>query len=251
MYAMCEAIGQKLGRATPQINVQQVNLGEGENLPQASQVRYDEVWLCGHSRFVEANGSIRKISARHLGGFPIEDVAKFVKDCVTRGREKIRLICCESAQQQRYKPTDVGQPPDGLSGVLGHELLQTLNNRRFLDLFDSGIDAKASHLEGLIVAIANLWREEKNADQPAFEICGLWGAGDITDDNEPITSFLQDGGSLEAQKKMNDSGVKDLARKKFASTFENAHCNNKGLPDFFGFRITRNFLVQWVPKKKG
>jgi hypothetical protein len=183
-----------------------------------------------------------------LGGFPIEDIAVFVKACIQRGaNKKFRLICCESAQQQRYIPQSVGQPPEGFAGVLGNELLQPMGSPKFLDQLNSGIDARASHLEGLIVALANLWRTGKKSEQPPFEICGLWGAGDITDDDEPITSFLQDGGSLEAVKKMNDSKVSAPQQKKYADLFKNAHCTNKGLPDFFGFKIKQNFLTRWTP----
>ncbi len=205
MHNMSKAIAKKLVQVN--IQVQETNSGS-QDLPNPSSLTYDNVWFCGHSRFVEANRSVRKIGERNLGGFPIKDIAAFTKACVIRGKDKIRLICCESAQQQRYKPKSVGQPAEGLSRVLGNELLQTLNNLRFLDEFNSDVDARASHLEGLIVAMANLWREEKKAEQPAFEICGLWGAGDITDDTVPITSFLQDMGSLEAQGKMNDPDVK-------------------------------------------
>jgi hypothetical protein len=247
MHNMCKAIAKKLIQVN--VQVQETN-SDSQELPNPSSLTYDNVWFCGHSRFVEANRSVRKIGERNLGGFPVKDIAAFTKACVIRGKNKIRLICCESAQQQRYKPKSVGQPAEGLSRVLGNELLQTLNNLRFLDEFNSDVDARASHLEGLIVAMANLWREEKKAEQPAFEICGLWGAGDITDDTVPITSFLQDMGSLAAQGKMNDPDVKAPQQKKFTEVFNEAHCKNKGLPDFFGFRITRNFLVKWIPTRR-
>jgi hypothetical protein len=244
MHDMCEAIGSKLTQA--HIQVQQANLDDGKNLPAANGVTYNQVWFCGHSRFVEANRSIRKSDARTLGGFAIKDIAEFVKTCVIRGKNKIRLICCESAQQQRYAPPKIGDPPDDVSGVLGHELVQTLTNPRLLDQFNTDLDARVSHLEGLILAMAELWRAGKS-DQPQFEISGLWGAGDITDDDVPITSFLQDMGSLEAQAKMDDDNVKELQLKRYAEVFENAHCTKKGLPDFFGYRIVQDLLRTWVP----
>ncbi|MBV9392171.1 MAG: hypothetical protein JOY96_09795, partial [Verrucomicrobia bacterium] len=95
--------------------------------------------------------------------------------------------------------------------------MQNVSNPRLLDQFDTTIDAQVSHLEGLILAMAELWLNQKNSNQPEFEICGLWGAGDITDDDVPITSFLQDLGSLEAQKKMTDPRVKPLQQKTFAA----------------------------------
>ena len=244
MCQMCKAIAEKLRRA--QVQVQETNSNDGENLPEASRVTYDQVWFCGHSRFVEANMSIRKSNTRNLGGFSVEDIAKFVKDCVTRAKNKIRLICCESAQQQRYKPKNVGNPPAGLAGVLGNELLVSLINPKHLRHFSRKLDARVSHLEELILAMAELWGNQKNANQPAFDICGLWGAGDITDDDVPISSFLQDMGSLEAQSKMNDQKLRGPQRETFANVFKKAHCANKELPDFFGYSIGRNVLVEWV-----
>jgi hypothetical protein len=211
MDEMCKAIVKKL--RDEHIEVQETNSGS-KDLPNPNSVTYDEVWFCGHSRFVEANRSVRKIGKRDLGGFPIEEIAIFVKSCVMRGDDrKFRLICCESAQQQRYIPRSVGQPPEGFARVLGNELLQPMGSPKFLNQFNSDIDARTSHLEGLIVALANLWREGKKSEQPPFEICGLWGAGDITSDDKPITGFLQDGGSLEAQEKMNDSKVNAMQKK--------------------------------------
>jgi hypothetical protein len=243
MHKMCKAIAKKLIHAG--IQVQEAN-SESKDLPNDNSVTYDNVWFCGHSRFVEANSSIRKNDARTLGGFPIADIAKFIKACLIRGKDNFRLICCESAQQQRYRPTKSGAPPDGLAGVLGNELLQTVTNLKLLNYFTTNVHARVSHLEGLISAMALLWQEDKKTNQPAFDICGLWGAGDITDDNVPITSFLQDNGSLEAQAKMNDSKVKPLQQKLFETTFNNAHCSNNRLPDFFGYKISRNFLVDWA-----
>ncbi|HYY26742.1 MAG TPA: hypothetical protein VE860_02300 [Chthoniobacterales bacterium] len=248
MYNMCKAIHKKLTNARIQVGPTPTDFGDGNSLPNASSVTYDEVWFCGHSRFVEADRSIRKSDARNLGGFPVKDIAEFVKDCVTRGTgKKFRLICCESAQQQRYKPNNVGGAPAGLDRVLGNEVLESLTNpTKDLRHFSRKVDARVSHLEGLILAMAELWGGGKNAKQPAFEICGLWGAGDITDNNVPISSFLQDDGSLEAQEKMNDPSVKSLQRNTFAATFNNAHCASKGLPDFFGYRIRKDLLVEWV-----
>ena len=246
MHRMCAAIADKLIRS--RVQVQQTNPGS-KDLPEANTVEYDEVWFCGHSRFVEANASIRKVSGRTLGGFPIKDIAQFVKSWVARGRNRIRLICCESAQEQRYKPPQVGEPPEGLSNVLGNVYLVDATYT-VLDDFRTRIDAKVSHLEELILVMAQLWRAEKNANQPGFDICGLWGAGDITGDDVPISSFLQDMGSLEAQAKMNDSTVKGLQRETYQKTFENAHCTNKGLPDFFGYSIGDNFLVDWSRRQR-
>lgn len=245
MDGMYRAILKKL--QDEHIEVQETNT-DLKNLPNPTAVTHNEIWFCGHSRFVEANRSVRSIGKRNLGGFPIEEIAVFVKACIVRGsNRKFRLICCESAQQQRYIPQSVGQSPDGFARVLGNELLQPMGSPKFLDQLNSGIDARASHLEGLIVALANLWRTGKKSEQPAFEISGLWGAGDITDDDKPITSFLQDGGSLEAVAKMDDSKVGSAQQKKFAELFKNAHCTNKGLPDFFGFKIKKNFLTRWTP----
>jgi hypothetical protein len=245
MDRMYKAILKKL--QDEHIEVEETNTGL-KNLPNPAAVIQDEVWFCGHSRFVEANRSVRGIGKRTLGGFPIGEIAIFVKACILRGSaKKFRLICCESAQQQRYIPQSLGQPPEGFRGVLGNELLQPMGSPKFLDQLNAGIDARASHLEGLILALANLWRAGKKSEQPAFEISGLWGAGDITDDDKPITSFLQDGGSLEAVGKMDDSKVSTAQQKKFADLFKNAHCTNKGLPDFFGFKIKKNFLTRWTP----
>jgi hypothetical protein len=246
MKKMCEAIAGKLRRAGVD-QVQQTNLANGKNLPLPNSVTQDEVWFCGHSRFVEANRSIRKISDRNLGGFPIDEIAEFTKSCLTRGRKKIRLICCESAQQQRYQPKKVGKPAAGFDRVLGNELLQTVTNPQLLDQFDPDIDSRVSHLEGLIFAMAELWQQEKKTKQPEFAISGLWGAGDITDDNVPISSFLQNDGSLEAQGKLDDPDVKGPKRDRFAATFENAHCKNQGLPDFFGYRIRDDLFREWQP----
>jgi hypothetical protein len=45
---------------------------------------------------------------------------------------------------------------------------------------------------------------------------------------------------------MDDSKVKAPQQKTFAAIFKNAHCSNNQLPDFFGYKINRNFLVQWA-----
>ncbi|MGH8551518.1 MAG: hypothetical protein ACRERU_23510 [Methylococcales bacterium] len=100
-------------------------------------------------------------------------------------------------------------------------------------------------MEQLIVQMAYSWADGKKKSHLAFDICGLWGAGDITDDDVPITSFLQDRGSLDAQVKMEDSKVKEPQRKKFKEVFDNAHCTKRGLPDFFGYQIDRNLLIEW------
>jgi hypothetical protein len=226
------------------IPVQETN-SESNDLPSPNQVRYSEVWFCGHCRFVESNGNVRKGPERSLGGFPIEEIAEFAKSCVTRGRKKTRLICCESAQQQRYNPQSVGKPPAGVERVLGNELLQTLTNPKLLDQFGTEIDARVSHLEGLIFAMGKLWGNEKKANQPAFDISGLWGAGDITNDNVPITSFLQAAGGLEALAKMDNQKLRQEKRDAQTQNFKDAHCNKNGLPDFFGYRIRENLLVQW------
>ncbi|MBV9671924.1 MAG: hypothetical protein JO076_03760 [Verrucomicrobia bacterium] len=134
MHNMCKAIAEKLVQAG--IEVQETN-SASKDLPNPNTVTYAEVWFCGHSRFVEANSSIRKGSERNLGGFPIKDIAGFVKSCVIRGKNKIRLICCESAQQQRYKPKKVGEPADDFPAVLGNELVQNVSNPRLLDQFEA------------------------------------------------------------------------------------------------------------------
>jgi hypothetical protein len=245
MDEMSKAIAKKL--RDERFEVQETNSGD-KDLPNPNSVTHDDVWFCGHSRFVEANRSIRKLGKRDLGGFPIEEIAIFVKSCVMRGDDrKFRLICCESAQQQRYIPQSVGQPPEGFARVLGNELLQPIGSPKFLDQLNSGIDARTSHVEGLIVTLANLWQKGKKSEQPAFAVCGLWGAGDITPDDKPITGFLQDQGSLEAQGKMNDSNVSAMMQKKYEDLFNNAHCAIKGLPDFLGFKIKRNLLTRWKP----
>ena len=96
--------------------------------------------------------------------------------------------------------------------------------------------------------MAELWSAEKNPSQPLFDICGLWGAGDITDDNVPISSFLQNMGSLDAQSKMDDKNLSEDKRKAHAKTFQDAHCSNKSLPDLFGYSIAESLLVQWARK---
>ena len=102
MCQMCKAIAEKLRRA--QVQVQETNSNDGENLPEASRVTYDQVWFCGHSRFRLEGWSIRALKDRNLGGFPISEIAKFVKECVIKGKIKFRFICCEAAQQQREIP---------------------------------------------------------------------------------------------------------------------------------------------------
>jgi hypothetical protein len=244
MQGMCKAIANKLRRA--RIGVRETNSGS-KNLPKPNSVAADEVWFCGHSRFVEANMSKRRIAVRTLGGFEIPVIAAFVRDCIRYvPTRKFRLICCESAQTEGFIPRSVGTPADGLSAVLGNEFLRDLYDIRLIWKFNTTVDANVSHLEGLIIEMARSWLDDrKGRNQPAFDICGLWGAGDITDDDKPITSFLQDGGSLEAQAKMDDNKVKEPQRMKFAETFANAHCGIKGLPDFFGYKIREDVLLKW------
>jgi hypothetical protein len=86
MYNMCDTIAKKLRGA--HVAVQETNLQDGKNLPQPNGITQNEVWFCGHARFVEANASIRKIAERNLGGFSIEEIAAFAKSCVTRGKKK-------------------------------------------------------------------------------------------------------------------------------------------------------------------
>ena len=75
-----------------------------------------------------------------------EDVAEFAKSCVTQGSETIRLICCESAQEQRDQPASAGAPPEGLRAVLGNvHLVQATNS--LLDSFGSPVHARVSHLK--------------------------------------------------------------------------------------------------------
>jgi len=242
MRGMCTAIAAKLRRA--RVEVQEANPNTKE-LPRANTIQHSEVWFCGHSRFVEANAGIRKLADRNLGGFPMKNVAELAKSCVTQGSETIRLICCESAQEQRDQPASAGAPPEGLRAVLGNVHLVKATDS-LLDSFGSPIHARVSHLEGLILMMAELWSVEKNPNQPLFDICGLWGAGDITDDNVPISSFLQNMGSLDAQSKMNDESLSAQKRGAHAKTFQDAHCSNKSLPDLFGYSIADGLLVEWA-----
>jgi hypothetical protein len=247
MYQMCQAIEAKL--KAKRIQVQQTNLGQ-KVLPSVNTVEYNEVWFCGHSRFVEKNMSIRGFEARNLGGFSMQEIADFIKSCATKGKGKsrFRLICCESAQQQPLKPSS-GKPPAEFTGVLGNEYLVDVTNAT-LDSFKTDIHTHQSHLEGLILAMAQLWANDTS--QFAFEICGLWGAGDIND-KEPITSFLQHMGGLEAVEAMDNPNVakkkqQTAAKQTAAKWFQNARCSTHGLPDFFGYRISNNLLVQWARK---
>lgn len=244
MSRMCKAIVNKLTHARVEV---EITNEDSKDLPSASNVAHNDVWFCGHSRFVEANTSIRPSRSRNFGGYEVVDIAKFVNECLTRGKDKFRFICCESSQQQRYRPKKVGDSPDGFDTVLGNELLQSLTNPKLLVQFDGSIDARVSHVEGLLYAMAEAYGAKKNATQPEFEISGLWGAGDITDDFEKITAFLQTSGSLEAQSKMDDSKVKEPQRKVFKATFENAHCGKQSLPDFFGYRVDKGLLIKAVP----
>ena len=59
MYKMCKAIAKKLNDA--RIPVQETN-SESNDLPSPNQVRYSEVWFCGHCRFVESNGNVSERS---------------------------------------------------------------------------------------------------------------------------------------------------------------------------------------------
>jgi hypothetical protein len=45
-----------------------------------------EVWLCGHSRFEEADTAYRKFSQRNLGDYPLPDIAEFLNGCVNSRR---------------------------------------------------------------------------------------------------------------------------------------------------------------------
>lgn len=239
MQKMCAAIGRKLERA--RIPAQAPNT-DGQVLPKANTIERSDVWLCGHSRFIEANTSVRSSGERNLGGFPLKDVATFLALCVENGVKRIRLICCESAQQQRHIPNNAGTAPSDRTAVLGKEVIHKLGDWNFtlMNNFNGATPARASHLEMVIYSMARDLSERRKREHKEFEICGLWGAGDITDDDVPITSFLQDGGSLEAQSKMD----KSPAHKK---TFEDAHCGKKGLPDFFGYLVQRDVLVKWAP----
>ena len=250
MAEMCKSIVMKLGN----IECQETNLNT-KALPKPTEVRYEEVWFCGHSRFRLEGWSIRALKDRNLGGFPISEIAKFVKACVMKGDDrKFRLICCESAQHQRQGNPPMGQPPE-FKGILGNEYLETINKITDLDKFNPIIHAHISHVEGLICEMAKLWKVDKTATaQKPFTICGLWGAGDVTrDDDQPITSFLQDGGALQSANTMdttfrtgknrNPKGVQtaevNFAKKKEKAkqNFADGHCSVQHLPDFFGFEV--------------
>jgi hypothetical protein len=114
-----------------------------------------------------STSSIRKIGDRNLGGFPIDEIAEFTNLALTRGRKKIRLICCESAQQQRYEPKIVGTPTAGFDRVLGNELLQTVTNPQILDQFDPDIDARVKQPE---FAISGLWSSRKPLGNDWFSV---------------------------------------------------------------------------------
>lgn len=240
MRRMCEALGRKLERA--RIPVQAPNT-DGKTLPKANTLDRPDVWLCGHSRFIEANTSVRDPGTRNLGGFDIKDVAALLTLCVENGVKKIRLICCESAQQQRHTPNSGGAQPSDRTAVLGNEVIHKLGDWNFqlMNNFKGDSPARASHLEMVIYSMARNLSERDKRSHKEFEISGLWGAGDITDDDVPITSFLQSGGSLEAQAKMDTSPT-------HKKTFEDAHCGKKGLPDFFGYLVQRDVLAKWAPR---
>ena len=81
MDGMYRAILKKL--QDEHIEVQETNTGL-KNLPNPTAVTHHEIRFCGHSRFVEVNRSVRSIGKRNLGGFPIEEIAVFVKACCKR-----------------------------------------------------------------------------------------------------------------------------------------------------------------------
>ena len=246
MAEMCKSIVMKLGN----IECQETNLNT-KALPKPTEVRYEEVWFCGHSRFRLEGWSIRALKDRNLGGFPISEIAKFVKECVIKGKIKFRFICCEAAQQQREIP-EIGNPPEGFEQILGNEFLKPLTEQHLTD-FARNVNARISHVEGVIHEMAELWKSDAR-EQKSFTICGLWGAGDVTrDDDQPITSFLQDGGALQSAntidakfrtgKGKNPNGVQraeeTFAKKKEKAkqNFADGHCSKQQLPDFFGFEV--------------
>jgi hypothetical protein len=262
MAKMCKVIVEKLENAD--INCQDTNLGT-KALPKPTEVVHEEVWFCGHSRFIEESMGVRPTKDRTLGGFPISEIAKFVKACVMKGDDrKFRLICCESAQHQRQGNPPMGQPPE-FKGILGNEYLETINKITDLDKFNPIIHAHISHVEGLICEMAKLWKVDKTATaQKPFTICGLWGAGDVTLD-KPISGFMQQGGALQSANTMdttfrtgknrNPKGVQtaevNFAKKKEKAkqNFADGHCSVQQLPDFFGFKVLKGVLTPQVQVK--
>ena len=199
-----------------------------------------EVWLCGHSRFEEADTSNRKFAKRNLGGYPLPDIAEFLNGCVLfRKIPTVRLICCESAQHKQgtRKPQAGGPPQAHLAQDLGTiEVPQLTANT-----FNSWLDRTAthvSHLEQLLVYMKmDCDSQRKKEVFPAFEIVGLWGAGNV-EPGKRITAFLQPSGGLQAE----EAARKSPDDKKKQDRFATFQCSRYNLPDFFGYQVAQNFF---------
>ena len=212
------------------------------DLPEAKGVQnQDEVWLCGHSRFLEPNMSLRKFSARNLGGYPLPDIAVFLNDCIQfKNVATIRLICCETAQHNdKTRQPQAGAPqPAPLDKDLGTIRSMALTTQTF-NGWQHLAAPNISHLEQLLVCMKMAWDSSKSKATPfpAFKVVGLWGTGDVVQ-GKPITSFLQQGGGLDAE----EAAGKDPEDKKKQMAFAAFHCAAKNLPDFFGYDVPANFF---------
>jgi hypothetical protein len=208
----------------------------------------DEVWLCGHCRFVEANMSFRKFADRNLGGYTLPVIADFLNSCILYKNVKtIRLICCESAQKNASQPGRGVPTPAPLDKDLGETNSIALQAATF-NAWPALPAQNISQLEQLLVYMKMSY-DSKGGPKvkspfPAFEIVGLWGAGDVEKD-KPITSFLQQGGGLEVEEKARNNPQNG----KMQSDFAALHCTAKGLPDLFGYQVQKDFFNSVNPIK--
>jgi hypothetical protein len=107
--------------------------------------------------------------------------------------------------------------------------------------FNSWLDRAAthvSHLEQLLVYMKMDCDSKRRKEVfPAFEIVGLWGAGDV-EPGKRITAFLQPSGGLMAEEQARNSPNDKKKQDRFAAF----HCSRHNLPDFFGYQVPQDFF---------
>jgi hypothetical protein len=154
---------------------------------------FDEVYLCGHCRFYEADTQfdaapqgliIRPMAKRTLGGYAVTDLAPFMCQCLTQCEaSQIVLFACESAvNNASYELT---------SGAYETTFPLSPSNQDRIKLWiRQGLDGNVSFLQMTSICVLDTLAEW-NVPQCSFTLSGMNGVGFISPSDGKIWTFHQ------------------------------------------------------------
>ena len=149
---------------------------------------YRTLYITGHSRFMEAEGGIRPLMSRKIGGFGLDKVITELYRAINSGVTYVEFWCCESGCKRGSK-TLVGDSNGMITTTLTWRDIDLLNMR-----CDKSAWSEISTLEYICAKLFECAIREKNVYMAAVEITALNGVGYVTQDDSYITTFDQAAG---------------------------------------------------------